>query len=250
MFNYNATPQLLNNKVILVTGANRGIGRAASIAFAKHGAQVILLGRDSDALADVYDEIVALKLPEPSIMPVNLAGLSDENLTVVTDAIDAEYGRLDGLLHNASVLGFKGMLRDTETSQWQQTLDVNLTASFTLTRALLPLLERSASASVVFTSSGVGRQARAYWSAYAVSKFGVEALTQIFADEMANVSSIRFNAINPGATDTLMRRGAYPGEDPSSNPTPSDIMPLYLYLMGDDSKAINGQSLDAQTPSN
>ena len=246
MFDYNAPDELLQDKVILVTGASRGIGRTASICYAQAGATVILLGRDVESLESVYDETIALGCPTPAITPFNLQGASDEALTELCNIIDSTYGRLDGLLNNASLLGFKGALRDTESSQWQQTLDVNLTASFALTRTLLPLLEKAPSASVIFTTSGVGRQGRAYWGAYAVSKFGIEALTQIFAAEMENISNIRFNAINPGATDTLMRRAAYPGEDPRSLPKPRDIMPLYLYLMGKDSLNVNGQSLDAR----
>lgn len=246
MFDYTAPPKLLHNKTILITGANRGIGRAAAIAYASAGATVILLGRDIESLEQVYDEIIALGAPTPAILPFNLQGASDAALNELADVIHTNYGKLDGLLNNASLLGFKGALRDTETTQWQQTLDVNLTASFTLTRTLLPLLEAAPNASVIFTSSGVGRKGRAYWGAYAVSKFGIEALTQIFADEMENTSNIRFNAINPGGTDTLMRRAAYPGEDPRTLPKPEDIMPLYLYLMGDDSASVNGQSLDAR----
>ncbi len=246
MFSYNAPNQLLQNKTILVTGASQGIGRAASIAYAEAGANVILLARNSDKLSELYDEIIAKGLKEPAIVPFNLNTANDEAYNQLTDLILDEYGKLDGLLNNASILGFKGALKDTETNQWNQTINVNLSSSFILTRSLLPLLEASSNASVIFTSSSVGRKARAYWGAYAVSKFGTEALVQIFADEMANISNIRFNAINPGATDTLMRRGAYPGENPQNNPAAKDIMPLYLYLMGEESLEVNGESLNAQ----
>lgn len=246
MFEYSATEGLLNEKIILVTGASQGIGRAACKAFAAAGATVLMLSRNTEALELLYDEIIAAGYPEPAILPFDLSKISDESVTELVNAIDAEYGRLDGLLNNAGVLGFKGMLRDTETYQWTQTLNINVTAGFILTRELLPLLERAEHASVVFTSSSVGRKGRAFWGTYAVSKFATEGMMQVFADEMQNVSNIRFNCINPGGTNTLMRRGAYPGENPNNTPSPDDIMPVYLYLMGKDSLAVNGESLDAQ----
>ena len=125
-------------------------------------------------------------------------------------------------------------------------MHVNVNAPFMMTKALLPLLEQSQDASIIFTSSSVGRVGRAYWGPYAVSKFATEGLMQTLADELANTSNIRVNAINPGATNTAMRRTAYPAEIPTVNPLPDQIMPLYLYLMGADSKGINAQSIDAQ----
>ena len=246
MFEYNAPEGLLNQKIILVTGASQGIGRAAAKAYASLGATVLLLSRSVEQLETLYDEIIAAGYPEPAILPFDLNQATDESLTSLVNAIDEEYGRLDGLLNNASVLGFKGMLRDTETLQWTQTMQVNVNATFMLTRDLLPLLEKSPSASVVFTSSSVGRKGRAFWGGYAVSKFATEGMMEVFADEMSEISNIRFNCINPGGTNTLMRRAAYPGENPNNNPSPEDIMPLYLYLMGNESSQVNGQSLDAQ----
>lgn len=123
---------------------------------------------------------------------------------------------------------------------------INLTAPFIMTQTLLPLLRRSEDASVIFTSSGVGRKGRAYWGAYAVSKFATEGLMQTLADEIENEPNLRVNAINPGGTRTPMRAYAYPAEDPFKLPTPEEIQPAYLFLMGPDSKRVNGQSIDAQ----
>jgi len=125
-------------------------------------------------------------------------------------------------------------------------MQVNVNATFMLTSALLPLLKLSSDASVVFTSSSVGRKGRAYWGAYAVSKFATEGLMQVLADEVDGVAPVRANSINPGATRTDMRAQAYPGENPASNPLPEAIMPVYLYLMGPDSSGVNGQAFDAQ----
>lgn len=244
--NYTAAPDLLRDRVILVTGAGDGIGRAAAIAFAAHGATVILLGKTIKKLEAVYDEIEDAGYPQPAIYPLKLGGATFEDYQALAETIENEFGRLDGLLHNAAILGQRKTIRDTAPADWNEVLNVNLTANFLLTKALLPLLEKSADASVVFTSSSVGRQGRAFWGAYAVSKFGVEGLAQILAQELESTTSIRVNCINPGPTNTAMRRMAYPAEYPGVNPYPEQIMPAYLYLMGPDSKHITGQSLDAQ----
>jgi NAD(P)-dependent dehydrogenase (short-subunit alcohol dehydrogenase family) len=244
--NYQPAQNLLQDRVILITGAGDGIGRAAALSCAAHGATVILLGKTIAKLEAVYDEIDSARLPQPAIYPLHLGGASAEEYEEMREAVEREFGRLDGLLHNAGIVGQRRTIEQTSTENWQEVLQVNLTAPFLMTKALLPLLHNSADASVVFTSSNVGRRGRAYWGAYSVSKFGVEGLMQILADELAGVSTIRVNAINPGATNTVMRRTAYPAEDPSVNPLPEQIMPLYLYLLGADSKGVTGESFDAQ----
>ena len=152
-------------------------------------------------------------------------------------------GRLDGLLNNAGILGDRSPIEHHDTTTWLKVIHVNLSAPFLLTQALLPLLHNSEDGSVVFTSSGVGRKGRAYWGAYAVSKFGTEGLMETLA---AEVDDIRVNCINPGATRTAMRKVAYPGEDPTTLLTAADIMPTYLYLLGPDSKGTTGESLNCQ----
>ncbi len=245
---YQARPDLLQDRVILVTGAGDGIGRACAHSFAAHGAQVILLGKTISKLEQVYDEIHSAGHPQPAIYPLHLQGASQQDYDDMRDALEREFGRLDGLLHNASILGPRKSLEQTTHTHWNEVMQVNLTAPFMLTQALLPLLRQSTDASVVFTSSNVGRRGRAYWGAYAISKFGTEGLVQVLADELVNVSAIRVNAINPGATNTVMRRSAYPAEHPGVNPEPEAIMPAYLYLLGPDSLGVTGTSIDAQAP--
>jgi len=243
---YEVRPGLLADRVILVTGAGAGIGRALATRVASLGATVILHGRTVSRLESVYDEIRAAGGPEPAIFPLNLEHATGEDYDRLSGAIEAQWGRLDGLVHNAGVLGGRTPIEHHDVADWQRVLHVNLTAPFILCRCLLPLLFQSADASVVFTSSGVGRRGKAYWGAYAVSKFGVEGLSQVLADELANKPNIRVNVINPGATRTSMRAAAYPAEDPEHLKTPEEILGAYLYLLGPDSRGITGRSYDAQ----
>ena len=243
---YIAAPQCLQNKIILVTGAGDGIGRAAALSYAQHGATVILLGRTVEKLEAVYDEIEAAAYPQAAIYPLHLRGAVMKDYEELANTIEREFGRLDGLLHNAGVLGQRRTLAQTTVDSWDEVLHVNLSAPFMMTQALLPMLAAAENASIILTSSSVGRKGRAFWGAYAISKFGTEGMMQILADEEFDLNNTRVNSINPGATQTVMRRTAYPGENPQDNPLPEVIMPLYLYLMSDDSKAVNGQQFDAQ----
>ncbi|NRB39635.1 MAG: YciK family oxidoreductase [Pseudomonadales bacterium] len=246
-FDYQAPAQLLQDKVILITGSSDGIGRAAAFSFAHHGATVILHGRNVERLEAVYDEIIAAGGKEPAIMDTDLQTASYEDFMVWQDSIGNEFGRLDGLLHNAGQLGRINPMANCLSSDWDKVMQVNVNAQFMLTKAMLPLLEEADNASIIFTSSSVGRKGRANWSAYSVSKFATEGMMQVLADDLENISNIRVNSINPGATNTAMRRMAYPGEVPTNNPEPEAIMGTYLYLMGDDSHSVNGQALNAQT---
>ncbi|MBR7887819.1 YciK family oxidoreductase [Marinomonas sp. A79] len=247
MFHYQAPSQLLKDKVILVTGAGDGIGKAAAITYAEHGATVVLLGRTQKKLEAVYDYIEKQQYPQAAIVPLNLDGAAEHDYTELANTLKTEFGRLDGILHNASLLGERKPIAAYDPILYEQVMRVNVTSQLMLNQALLPLMQNADQASIVFTSSGVGRQAKANWGAYAVSKFATEAMMQLLASELAELSpSIRANAINPGATQTNMRAKAYPNEDPNTLPTPNEIMPLYLYLMGQDSLSVNGQSLDAQ----
>ena len=247
MFNYSAHPDLLKDRVILVTGAGRGIGAAAARTYAAHGATVLLLGRTEANLSALYDEIEAAGHPQPVVIPFDLETALPHQYDELAAMIEAEFGRLDGVLHNASIIGPRTPIEQLTGEQFMQVMHINVNATFMLTTALLPLLKLSGDASIAFTSSSVGRKGRAYWGAYGVSKFATEGLMQTLADEIDGLGSLRANSINPGATRTDMRAQAYPAEDPTNNPTPDEIMPVYLYLMGPDSKGINGQALDAQT---
>ena len=246
MFPYQAPTNLLANRTILVTGAGAGIGACAAKAYAKLGATVILVGRTLAKLEAVYDDIIDAGGSTPAIYPIHLGTASEQDYQHMAEVINNEFDQLDGLLHNASILGDRTPISHYETSTWMQVMQTNVNAAFMMTQALLPLMEASPDASIVFTSSGVGNQGRAFWGAYSVSKFATEGLAQILADELENISNIRVNTINPGATCTNMRAKAFPGEDPNTNATPEDIMPLYTYLMGVDSKRVNGQRFDAQ----
>ncbi|PMR70677.1 YciK family oxidoreductase [Halomonas heilongjiangensis] len=243
---YQAPDGLLENRIILVTGAGDGIGRAAALAFARHGATVILLGRTIAKLEKVYDEIEANGGPQPAIFPLNFEGATLKDYHDMAETLDKEFGRLDGLLHNAGLLGRITPFEQYNPELWEQVMQVNINGPIWMTQALLPLLKYSADSSVVFTSSSVGRRGRAYWGAYAVSKFATEGFVEVLADELEHLGNIRVNSLNPGATRTQMRKTAYPGEDPSSLRTPEEIMPTYLWLMGPDSRGHNGEKFDAQ----
>lgn len=243
---YKARADLLAERVILVTGAGDGIGKAVSLAFAAHGATVVLLGRTTQKLESVYDDIVAGGGPQPAIYPMDLEGAVPDDHRQLAERIESDLGRLDGLLHNAGLLGSLTPIEHYDPLQWLRVIQVNLNAPFLLTQACLGLLKRAVDASVVFTSSAVGRRARAYWGAYSVSKFGLEGLMQILADELDENARVRVNSINPGRVRTAMRASAYPAENPAELPAPHDIVMPYLYLMGPDGRAVHGQALDAQ----
>ncbi|NTS77318.1 YciK family oxidoreductase [Catenovulum sp. SM1970] len=245
MSNYQVSENALAGKVILVTGAGAGIGKAAAIAYAKLGAEVILLGKTVKKLEATYDEIVKAGSKEPAIIPLDLKGATEQNYIDMAATIESTFGKLDGLLNNAGTLGGMIPFDQYPADMFEEVMKVNVTAQFIMTKALLPVMKKAPKASVIFTSSGVGRKGRAYWGAYATSKFATEGMMQVFADEF-ETSTIRFNAINPGATATKMRQTAYPTEDQSQLKTPEEIMAVYQYLMADESIDVIGQSIDAQ----
>lgn len=243
---YQAPSDLLNGKVILITGASEGIGRVAAKTYAQYGATVILHGRDLKKLEAVYDEIEAAAYAQPAIIPLNFSSAKPADFEQVAMSIEQEFGRLDGILHSAGVLGDITPLEMYDPDTWDEVMKINLRAPYLLTQSLMPLLKQSADASIIFMSSSVGRKARPFWGAYAVSKYGVEGLSLLLAEELAKTSNIRVNCVNPGATRTKMRAKAYPAEDPVNVTPPQALMPLFLFLMGNDSKGTTGQSIDAQ----
>ena len=227
-----------------MTGASDGIGRVAATTYAQYGATVLLLGRDRKKLESVNDEITSATETSPLIVPFDLAKLHAQSEAELTESLQEAIEQLDGILHNASLLGSKLPVAHYPSNEWETVMHVNVNAAFLLTKALLPALERSSDASVIFTSSGVGRKGRAYWGAYAVSKFATEGMMEVLADELSD-TNIRVNSLNPGGTRTTMRALAYPAEDPMTLPTPEEHMPLYLYLIGPDSRGVNGQKFEA-----
>lgn len=243
--NYQAPAQLLQGRIIVVTGAGDGLGKCAAQTFAQYGATVVLLGRTLAKLEAVYDAIEAAGHPQPAIFPINFEGAAEHDFQQLKDALTEEFGHIDGLLHNAGELGQMTPISNYSLSDWQKLMQVNVTAPFLLTRALLPLLQQAQDGRIIFTGSSVGVKGRAYWGGYAVSKAAADNLMEVLADELEQ-SSIRVNSINPGATRTRMRSAAYPAEAPETVPMPDTIMNRYLFLMGPDSHDWNGLQLDAQ----
>lgn len=244
--NYESRPELLEGRVILITGASDGIGRALALECARLGAQVVLHGRNTAKLEGVYDEIEKMEhTARPSIAVMDLATADSSAYSTLADSLAAEFGRLDGLVHNAGILGERYSIRQYDVVVWQKVMHVNVTAAFALTQVCLPLLDQSDDPSMIFTSSGVGRTGKAFWGAYSVSKFATEGLCEILADEHRQ-GKLRVNCVNPGATRTNMRLEAYPGEDRDKLKMPADILPTYLYLLGPDSHGVTGQRFDAQ----
>lgn len=246
MHNYVAPANLLRDKVILVTGASDGIGKTAALSYAKLGATVVLLGRNTEKLEQVYDQIEKEGGSQPAIVPLNLESATAQEYRQLAEKLDETFGKLDGLLLNASMLGDMTPLEFYSIDTWETVMQVNLNSQFALTQIMLPLLKKADHGSIIFTTSSVGRKGRANWGAYAVSKFATEGLMQTWADELENTCNVRVNCINPGATRTKMRASAYPAEEPAKVCHPDNIMGLYTYLMGDESINVNGQSLDAQ----
>jgi len=236
----------LKNKIILVTGANQGIGKTVSIKYASLGARVILLGRDLHSLEEVYDKIIGLNYSEPMISLMDLEKADGNDYQMIFENLMSQFGQLDGLLLNAAMLGDRSPIAHYDSETWVRTIHVNLTAQFLLTKTLLPALYESDNASVLFTSSGVGKMGKAFWGAYSVSKFGIEALSQILSSEHEDQSNIRFNCINPGPARTKMRKKAYPYEDDKKPTDPIDLMDKYVWLMSDESRNVTGQSIDCQ----
>lgn len=246
MFAYNPSPDLLHDKTILITGAGEGIGRACAKSFADHGATVILLSRSQEKLESLYDEIEAQHPGKVIIHPLDFRTATTADFETLAGSINEQFACLDGLLHNAALLGVRSPIEFYPDQVWADLMQVNVNAAFSLTRVLLPALSRSPDARLLFTSSSVGRVGRAHWGAYAVSKFAIEGLMQTLAEEVEKTTAIKVNSLNPGGTRTAMRRDAYPAEDPKTQPTPEELMPVYLYLFGPEGASLHGQALDAR----
>lgn len=244
--NYFPAPDLLKERVILVTGAGQGIGRSAALAYAQHGATVLLLGRNQRRLDAVYDAIVDAGYPEPMALQLDLAQAGDDQLKALAQAIFEQLGRLDGILHNAARFDGLTPLELQPLDLWLGTLRVNLAAPAALTRACLPLLTRAPDSAVLFTSETHGHTPAAFWGAFAVSKSGLETLVKIWSEELTPHPHLRMNAIVPGPVRSPQRLISHPAENRELLAKPENLMPLYLYLMGPDSHGDNGRVFEAQ----
>ena len=232
----------LNNKTILVTGANRGLGQAIAMDLAKAGAKVVLLGRDLAGLEKIYDEIVAKNYPEPYLCPVDLEGATYEDYVSISQNIKKNSNNLDGIIHNAAILGWLSPIEHYEVKLWYRVMQVNLNAVFILTQQLLPFIKESNNGRILFISSGTGRVGCAYFGAYGVSKFALEGFMETLANEL-EYSNIKINSITPGVLQTQMRKSIYPDEDYTKNDKPGDISSVFVYLMSEKSKHLHGQKL-------
>lgn len=237
---------LLSGRVILITGATSGLGKALAVDCAKAGATVILSGRHAAKLDQVYDEIEALGAPQPAIARLDLEKATAVEYDGLADTVGREFGRLDGLVHSAGVLGDRTPLEQYDVPLWCKVLHVNLTAPVILTQVMLPHLRKSGDASVIFVSSGVVKNSRPFWGAYAVAKTGLESVRSMWAQELEVEANLRVNSINPGRMRTRMRAAAYPAEDPNTLPTPSSVTGPFLYLLSAHGKGIDGEYLEAQ----
>ncbi|HSH28836.1 MAG TPA: YciK family oxidoreductase [Thiohalobacter sp.] len=247
LHDWQPTPELFADRVMLITGAGDGIGRELARQCAGHGATVILLGRTVRKLESVYDEILAAGAPEPVIHPMDLAGAQPEDYITLADALAEQFGRLDALVHNAAMLGSLTPITHYPGERWYQVMQTNLHAPFLLSQACLGLLNAAGEARVLFVADEVGRRARAYWGAYAASKAGLEALMQTLAAELETNTGIRVNSLDPGAVRTRLRTQAYPGEDPNPLPLPAEVIDGFLYLLGPDGQAHTGRQF-TRTP--
>ena len=237
---YKPTLNLLKDRVILVTGATRGIGRVAALSLAAHGATVVLHGRDVTALEQIYDEIEDRGWPQPAAIPLDFETAGTQDFDALAYAIQSQLGRLDGILHNAAHFDKLSPLAQQSAEEWNRMLRVNLVAPFALTQACVRLLAASPDAAVVYTSETHGHRPAAYWGAYSASKSALETLAKIQAAEWANRPNLRANTIIPGPVDSPLRGRTHPGEVRESRRSPEEIMPAYLYLLGPDSRGISG----------
>jgi NAD(P)-dependent dehydrogenase (short-subunit alcohol dehydrogenase family) len=243
---FQAQPNCLKDKIILVTGASDGIGAVVAKTFAEYGATVILLGKTEAKLVIVYDDIVNSGYPQPAIITLDLESATPDQYAELAYTIEKEFDHLDGLLHNAAMFGSLIPITQFDTDLWEKITKINLHAPFLLSKALIPLLNKSQDASMIFTSSRVAQKGSAYWGAYGVTKAASDNLMGILADELEINTPIRVNSIDPGKIRTRMRALAYPGEDPMTVPAPEEIMNNYLYLMSAESKDVNGKIINCR----
>lgn len=235
----------LVGRVIAITGPTAGLGQALAIECARRGAEVVLVGRNVKKLEAVYETIGALGRQSATLAPLDLEKAVAADYDAIATAVEQRWGRLDGLVHNAALLGQLAAVEHHDIPTLVRVMHVNVTAPFALTQVLLPALRASADASIILTSSAVGRRGRAYWGAYGMSKFALEGLMQTLADELER-TTVRVNTINPGRARTAMRRQAFPSEDPTTLPAPETLTAPFVALLGPQARGVTGHAFDAQ----
>jgi len=235
---FQAPDGYLQDRVILITGASRGIGKAVALECARLGATVLLIAKDLNRLEHTYDEILALGASQPAILNMDLESAGADDYQTVADSIEKEYGKLDGLLNNAGRVGGLTPLQNIDLQNWSKLVTLHLHAPFLLTRACIPLLKKSADPSILFT---IDEASRAYWGAYGVSKQGQIGLLNILAEELDGDKKIRVNGVHPGIVRTDLRTHNYPGINPSEFPAPETVTAPFIYFLGEDSKNITKQ---------
>jgi NAD(P)-dependent dehydrogenase (short-subunit alcohol dehydrogenase family) len=240
---YQPPPDLLEGRVILVTGAGQGLGRAVAVTCARHGATVALLGRKPEKLEATYDAITEAGLAEPALVPFDLAAANTTEFESLAQLLRRDLKRLDGIAHCAAhFLPLKPMA-DQTLEQWLAFWRVNVAAPFALTRACLPLLAAAADSSVVFTGETHGAEPKAFWGGFAVSKAALSPMASIWADELERTGKPRMNVLIPGPIATPQRRQSHPGEDQRGLRTAESAAEAFLWLLGPDSSATTGSTL-------
>jgi len=227
---YQAAPDCLAERVILITGAGGGIGRAVSETCAAHGAMAVLAGRRVKSLEAAFDAIVESGAPEPVILPLDLAKASPGDYAELAGKLKEELGRLDGLVHVAARMDGLMPFRDVSADSWYHTLQVNLGAPYLMTQALLPLLASSGGGRVLFTLDDPATFNRAYWGAYAVSKAGLDSLMRVLADELES-GATRVCGVRPRPVRSHLRSTVWVAEDPSELPAPDAVAGAFLALL-------------------
>ena len=229
----------MKNKVILITGANKGIGKMLSLEFSKMGVNIVLLGRNEESLDSVYDEIITTTSTKPLIIKCDLSNIDINSAKQISDEIMGVYGRLDGVIFNAAKLGKMSTIEDYEEDVWKEVFNINLHSAFIISKEILPALKAAPNGRIIFTSSGVAEVGKAFWGAYSASKFAVKGLAEILRDELDTTSNIKVFNYDPGKTRTSMRALAYPAENPQDLKEPKALFNDYLWFFSDESQLSN-----------